>query len=811
MKPTSVVPLRPAPDLGIPLLVSLGLLSAAVTAQQLALMQILGWMHWHHFAYMIVAVALLGYGIAGTVLSLARDRLARSWRTLFPALSIAAAISIPAGVGLAQAGAFAVDLPLVFHDPRNVWRLVMLCLLLLPPFFCGGLATGLALTIHARQAGRAYAATLLGAGAGGLIGLALISSLEPPRLPGATAFLAIAATLVLWRELGRALRVAAAAATVLLGAFAWSPGGFQASQFKPLSHALALPDARIVSSQPGLHGWIQIVTAPSLRPAPAVGFQFQGEVPVQPAVFVNGIEAGSLPDANAVADPGWLDHTTDAAAFATGNPRRVLLLENGPGGWSALAAQQGAERIVVVESNTAMLRMLTTGNPPAAIEWKLPPVQTVASGGRAFLRRTTEQFDVIRFPTVGALGGSSGLGSAAEQPLLTREAFIDAWRRLAPGGVISVTVWMDFPERNPLRLLATLAEALESEGAAPPTHLAAVRGWATVTFLARRDPWTAPELAALRDFASRRGFDPLILPDLKAGERENYHHWQNAGFFPLVDQLVAGPREPLYRDYEFHLRPPHDSRPYFSQFLRWSRQTRLGETFGLRSVPFFELGSLVVGLTFLVLGTLAIACIVLPLFRSGWQQPGKTPVLLYFSGLGAGFMLVEIGLILRAQSWLGSPVLAASIVITTLLIASGLGSMWSERLALGPRIRRGSIAIILLAILAAAILFVTLDAAVRGWPAAGQIILLAGIIFLIGFPLGCAFPIGLRHLEARGRGYLAWAWAINGSVSVATPAGAMLLALTVGFDALLAAGMAAYAFALAATLWPRGTAPASDR
>src|SRR5690606_21801995 len=106
------------------------------------------------------------------------------------------------------------------------------------------------------------------------------------------------------------------------------------------------------------------------------------------------------------------------------------------------------------------------------------------------------------------------------QFLLTREAFIDAWLRLAPGGIVEVTAWMDFPERNALRLVATLAEALEAVGAPPRAHLAAVRGWATVTFLARGPPpagapaWDAAELATLRRFCAERGFDPLLLPDV---------------------------------------------------------------------------------------------------------------------------------------------------------------------------------------------------------------------------------------------------------------------------------------------------------
>ncbi|MFZ3047791.1 MAG: hypothetical protein WA151_17900, partial [Desulfatirhabdiaceae bacterium] len=49
---------------------AIGLLSVAAIAYQLALMQILSITQWHHFAYMVISVALLGFGAAGTCLSL---------------------------------------------------------------------------------------------------------------------------------------------------------------------------------------------------------------------------------------------------------------------------------------------------------------------------------------------------------------------------------------------------------------------------------------------------------------------------------------------------------------------------------------------------------------------------------------------------------------------------------------------------------------------------------------------------------------------------------------------------------------------
>jgi hypothetical protein len=785
-------------------LLALGLLSAAVTGHQIALMQVLGWMHWHHFAYMIVAIALLGFGLAGPVLALARARLQRAWRPLLPWLALGTAIAMPLGVRLAQTEALAVDLPLVFLHPPEAWRLVALCGLLLPPFFCGGLATGLVLAAQAARAARAgrfYAASLAGAGAGGLAGVALVASVIPARLPASVALIALGAAICRWRETGTRTRIAILVTAIALVAAWLAPGELRASQFKPIRRALDLPEARVVAARPGVHGWVQVVDAPALRPAPGVSLDFTGEIPRQRAVFVNGLGHGSLLTSAAIRAPTWLDQTTDASAFVAAQPHNVLLLENGPGGWAALAVRHGAARIVVVEPNPALVNLLQAGDAPLAPEWRLPAVTCVVTRGRAYLRRTRETFDVIRFPSVGALGGTSGLAAASEQFLLTREAFIDAWQRLAPGGVIAITAWMDFPERNSLRLLATLAETLEAVGARPSTDLVAIRGWATVTFLARRPhaagapAWNVIDVAAVRAFCRDRGFDPLLLPGLQAAEREAHHAWQNPGFFQVVDALVDGPREPVYRESAFLLRPTTDDRPYFSQFLRWSAWHRLREVFGARAMPSFEMGSLVVALTFVILALLALVGVVLPLARLGWHGRGKAGVLLYFGGLGAGFMAVEIGLMLRAQAWLGSPVLAVAVVLTVLLLASGLGSAWSDRLpANGPTARRIT-AIIAGAVLLASLLFDVIGPAARAWPALGQTGFVLAIVAPIGLALGVAFPVGLRRIAATEPNHVAWAWAVNGCVSVATPAGAMLLAMGAGFGALFAAGAAAYGLA----------------
>ncbi|MBI2497678.1 MAG: hypothetical protein HYV75_07120 [Opitutae bacterium] len=302
-------------------------------------------------------------------------------------------------------------------------------------------------------------------------------------------------------------------------------------------------------------------------------------------------------------------------------------------------------------------------------------------------------------------------------------------------------------------------------------------------------------MAALRTFCETRGFDPLLLPDLRPAEREANHSWRNPEFFSLVDRLLEPDRAELYRAYAFVLRPPTDDRPFFSQFLRWRELPRIATVFGRRLAPFFELGSLVVALTFVVLGVIALTGIVLPLVRLGWRGPGKIRLILYFGGLGVGFMLVEMGLMLRLQSWLGGAVPAAAVVLTSLLLFSGIGSLLSERWPAD-----GNLARFIPGVIAGLIVMTTAIPAPTGnavfaLSAPTRIATVVMALLPLGLAMGMAFPLGLRRIAAARPDHVPWAWAVNGCMSVATPAGVMLLAMSAGYTAVSGCAVAAYTLA----------------
>lgn len=62
----------------------------------------------------------------------------------------------------------------------------------------------------------------------------------------------------------------------------------------------------------------------------------------------------------------------------------------------------------------------------------------------------------------------------------------------------------------------------------------------------------------------------------------------------------------------------------------------------------------------------------------------------------------------------------------------------------------------------------------------------------LGMLMGLPFVQGLAHVRVRARHLLPWVWAVNGSSSVVSAVLAPMLAIDLGFRAVIFAGAAAY-------------------
>lgn len=774
------------------LLFSIGLLSASMIAYQLSLMQYLSIVQWYHFAYMIIAIALLGFGGAGTFLALFRKKLIEKIEILLPLLMGISGILMPFSIWLSGQSFASFDTYLLFVEQKQVWRLFFFELLFFLPFFFCALAIGMVFTKFTSRIGQLYFSNLVGSGVGGLLIIGLFWIAEPTQIPFATGFLAIASAFFIFpsqrSSWWRFIPVISALVLLILG-YAF-PLSLNISQYKSLCRTLDLPDTRVEKAENSPYGWVQYVSSPVLRYAPGLSLSYVGEVPVTDAVFNNGDWAGAI--LSAAEDSDILDYTTAAVALEVTEPRNVLVLNSGTGIRSQYYSEKGVSRIDQVEPNPIVSEFAAEntnfGN----------RIHTYKQDARSFLAETQNQYDLISLPDIGAFGGTAGLNALQEDYLFTSEGFSLILDHLETNGILSIRVWVDYPYRNPLKITATIAEVLAEKGITDPVqHMVAIRSWNTITYLLKRSPFSDSELTAVRLFCERLSFDPLILYGISAEERKEYNALEDESLFLLTDRILSPERNEVYENYDFNLKPATDNQPYFFQFLKWKSFPHLQELFGEQSASFFELGYLIVGVTLVQSLFLAILLIILPLFFLRNKMQNRTWTLFYFAGIAVGFMFVEIVLIQRFILFLGHPIYSVAAVMTVLLLFSGLGSRLSSRLKLGP----GNMRKILLTIVGLLVIYTLL----LPWVIENGMALSYGTrvflsLLLIGLPaffMGMPFPLGLGYLSRENEQEVPWAWGINGCFSVVSTSLATVLAVEAGFSVLMLSGAAAYFITLA--------------
>jgi hypothetical protein len=276
--------------------------------------------------------------------------------------------------------------------------------------------------------------------------------------------------------------------------------------------------------------------------------------------------------------------------------------------------------------------------------------------------------------------------------------------------------------------------------------------------------------------------------------------------------LIAGGWDDIAAGYVFDTRALTNDRPYFAAYVKTGDLPRVTDRLDLLQD---EWGYLTVWATFGIACVAALMLVLLPV-AFGWKaifrrNPGKFRTIVYFGCLGLGYITVEVGLIAKFVLALSNPTVSASVLITGMLVFSGLGSLTSERLL--PRARTIMPAIfILIAGLLIGYGFV-LDRAldwIGTYPYALRLLFCFGLIappaFLMGFPMATA----MTTLGRLGKDHMfVWAWGINGCFSVVGAAVVPIVATAWGLSAVLEMSGVAYLLAMLAftgVLLPLGRA-----
>lgn len=775
------------------ILLGVAVVAGCALAMQVLLTRLFSAALFYHFAFLSISLALLGAG-AGALLVYVRpawferrpvEAVLARWTALLAALLALIPLVL---VRLDYDTSITVNLDLVV-------TLSIAALLAALPFLATGIVLALAIKTYVRSVGRVYAVDLAGAALGAVAIVPLLRVGAAPTLLVALGAAAAAAALAFgWgsgAERRLALGVGAAAVVLAIAAGAtklyYLPAPFEA-QFgaDPVGDHWT-PTARTVGYAPR-NGNDAILTYD------------QDYAPVP-----HHRRGDPLPD--------WreLELGPQSIGYELTGPGDALVIGGG-GGRDIFNALSQGQRVDVIELNRGNREVVDgelrrwSGAP-----YSLPGVSTTIGDGRSVLASRDREYDQVHIGFTNTLAANLGAAYAlSENHLYTVEAFEEYLDHLKPGGVLNVSRPVRFTGEEALRTTLLAFRALEERGIEDPgRHVAVILGGTQAglagTVLTRLEPFTPHEVDLIRRLGAERhqsrlpGEGGVAFAPGGPYKRE----WAELARARDLDAFCEAHRVDVC--------PTTDDRPFFLN------STRLGDMFeaappgatALSRTPYFVLLA--------VLGILVVLCalaFVLPLGLVRGRSRPPVGSLLFFGAIGLGFLVLEVALIQRFVLFLGYPTYALSVVLFSLLLFTGAGSLLSARFVDGRAALTRALAVALVAIAGAAFGLEPLLEALIDLPFAARIAITIALLAPAGVPLGMAMPIGLSRLAATYPDGVPWAWGINGIASVLASVLAVAVAINWGFTAATLVAFVCYVGALAHVLlgsWParRASEPSS--
>lgn len=766
------------------LYLGLGFTTLAALVLELSLTRIFSVVFYYHFAFLAISIALFGLGAGGVFSYVVTSRPGNLYSKI-------------GSFGLANALCVVASLWFILSRPATLGygTLAGVYLASALPFFLAGTMVSIAISEAIERVDRAYFFDLAGAATGCLVLIPFLNVFGGPNtVIAAGVFYGIAAA-VWFHQAGRA-RLRAAAVLV----------------------ALVLVTLMVVNGK--LHVLdVRIAKGQALPPERFVAWNSFSRIAVTSGMYIIiDADAGT-----AIAPQDWdrltpqdrrdLSHQGPGFPYGLRPAAKTLVIGAGGGYDVGRALASGSRDITAVEINPIIANTVMRDR-FARESHRLyfrPEVRIFVEDGRSFVRRSGEKYQVIQATLVDTWASTAaGAFALSENNLYTTDAFYDYLSHLTGDGLLAFTRWGFDPPRESLRLIALAMDALARAGEAnPASHVMVVRddssrlyGYGALdTVLVSRRPFTPDDVTRAQALVSESKMEAMYLPGVPSSN--------------AFGQLLASADPSLFwRTYRYDVSPVSDDRPFFfytvqpHDLLDFVRNGNVkAEDYKINSaVPLlFALIAVSIGATALVS--------LLPRLMLGSRlpkQPGVIMFLWYFLCLGAGYIMIQVALIQKFVLLLGHPTYALTVIVFSMLVASGAGSYWSRRVVFrddsgdDARLMRALAAI---AILVAALAFGAspLVSAAAVWPLGLKMAVTALAIAPAAFMMGIPFPSGLRRLEALHSPSVRWAWSLNAAASVLGSAGAIVLAIYAGLRATLLLGAGLYVCALLVILATKRT------
>jgi hypothetical protein len=755
-------------------------LSAAILGLQVSLVRIFSVVFWYHFGFMIVSLAMLGFALAGLAVRLRKARKGlEPTRPAHHAL-LGAAIVLPAVIALTRVP---VDPTLLLDAASHKLLFVLVILLSTLPFCLWGYAFCAALELGRESINRVYGASFLGGALG--VGLALLG-MEYLGGSGGVVLSAGAAWIsgCVLIKAARSVKISAAASLIVIVACLIQPSGIVPDGSQ--KHFPAVPPEQIIDRKWNAFSSVIFYENPDRHGLWAMASGYGGPLPEMIGIAIDEWAITSIIRFDGDLERlGFFEAYPPTLGLETAEPGFDALVIGAGGGLDVLGAlYYGAGHVNAVELNPLIVDAVKgrfsdySGN-----LYQHEKVTAVASEGRHFVDRDRSLYDRIILTGVDTFAATAaGAYALSENYIYTREAFQAYLARLEPGGMLMMTRWFYMPPRQTLRLISAAREALVLEGVEDPdTCFFLARARLRSLILIKKEPFSTEETTRLFEGCADR-------------EAQLIHARGYRGL-PEVDRFFTEKgRAEMFADYPYRVDAPTDDCPFLFEHTRWSRLFAaeqdwfMGNLGGLE-VLFLTFLALIV---FLALGMAGLIGIDRLLFcrraeaapeSTALSRSGRILLALAFLVIGLGYLAAEAVMLPKLVLPLGHPVYAMSLVLVSLLVFSGLGSICSRRLP-----ATGSWAAASCAAAAASLpllfqgVFGLISDTLLHASMALKMALLWALMAVPGFLMGIPFPLAIRVFGNRDEALVPRAFLWNGVGSALAAPLATGLAITVGFD-----------------------------
>jgi len=772
------------------------LLSVSTLAYEVSLTRIFSITLWHHFSFMVISIALLGFGAAGTHLFFNKNLLKIKPEKLLSEFALF--YSIFCFISYMISNYIPFDPLRMAWDFKQFLYIIVYYILFAIPFFFSGLAISASFTLFPLNINTLYFSNLIGSGIGCIAALFVFF---PKGETGAVliiSIIGISSALLFYRRGILRVLFKVLLLIVFIFLFFYNFNILKISQYKDLPSSLLYKGARLLETRYNSFSRIDIIESPSVRSAPGLSLAYTEILPEQIGITIDG---GNLnPITKFDGNKESLEFTAylpSSLPYYIGRRDNVLILDPRGGLDILTAIYHNSRNITAVESNPLICNVINRNfGDFSGYIYGDKYVDLITREPRSYIRSVKKKFDIIVYTApLNHSPSSTGIYSLTEDYHFTEEAFVDYYNSLSEDGLMVISMYLLPPPRQEIRLGSVFYSALKSTGIkSPENYIAVTRTWGTLTYLIKHSPFSEKDIEQLKNFCRERRFDTVYFPGIKPDEVNIYNKFNEPIYYNLFSQVFNDKlREKFVKEYLFDISTVNDNRPFFYHFFRMDKLVETYISLRNKWQPFIESGY-IVQVVFIQAVFLCMVIIFLPLiiYKRRININKKIhindlfPLFLFFFFIGIGYMFIEISLIQKCILFLDNTVNSISAVIFSVLISSGIGSYSSERIISYSKKNLYIIASVLSILILIYAFFIN---QIFGYFLGNTIFIKFLILFLLlsipGYFMGIFFPFGITFTQRISSVLIPWAWAVNGSASVLGSILAVIIALSFGFNSVL--------------------------